>query len=92
MLDTFCVVTTSPNEMMARIHDRMPVILDFSDYDLWLETTRYDPALLKRLFQPHDPSTLEAYPVGKRVNNFRNDEPALIEPAKPDLPGLFDEC
>jgi putative SOS response-associated peptidase YedK len=74
-LRTFTILTTSPNEAVAPLHDRMPVILAPSDYDQWLDTTR-DPAALIRTYDGDD---LVTWPVSTRVNKPENDDPAILQ-------------
>lgn len=47
-VETYAIVTTAPNEMMARLHDRMPLILDSADHDAWLDPERDDASPLGR--------------------------------------------
>lgn len=72
-LHSFTIITTAANEDVKALHDRMPVILDSSDYAGWLEGG--DTALLK----PCPAALLEAYPVSKRVNSPANNDAALLE-------------
>lgn len=88
---SFTIVTTRANDLMRPIHDRMPVVVPESAWDRWLDPTRTDaPALaeLKGLLAPADDEVLEAYPVSRRVNDVRNDDPSLVEPIElpPDDP------
>lgn len=80
-LETATLLTTAPNALMAPIHDRMPVILDTKDYDLWLDPGVQDGEALRHLYAPHAPDGFEAYDVSKAVNNPRNQGPALIAAA-----------
>ena len=73
---TFCVLTTNSNELVARIHDRMPVILDPADYDRWLGDEP-DPRELLRTY-PAEP--MHMWPVSTRVNSPKNDDESLLEP------------
>lgn len=73
------IVTTTANEMMARLHDRMPVILDEEAVELWLDPSLTDVAELLPLLVPCPDDALSAYPVSSLVNNVRNDGPELIE-------------
>lgn len=73
---SYTIMTTGPNEMMAAIHNRMPVILGQDDHDRWLDLDA-DPA---EVLRPCPSEWLEAYPVDKRVGNVRNNDAALIEP------------
>jgi putative SOS response-associated peptidase YedK len=56
----------------------MPVILDPDDYEAWL--TAADTALAQALLQPFPSQLMTAYAVSKRVNNVKNDDPAVLEP------------
>jgi putative SOS response-associated peptidase YedK len=76
-------VTASANEMMAPIHDRMPVMLPEDAWERWLDPSRTEGealAELKGLLVPSDEDWLEIYPVSQRVNSVRNDGPELVEP------------
>jgi putative SOS response-associated peptidase YedK len=75
-LASYTIMTTEPNELMAEIHNRMPVILGEDDHDRWLDLDA-DPA---DVLKPCPANWLEAYPVDKRVGNVRNNDAALIEP------------
>jgi putative SOS response-associated peptidase YedK len=76
-LDTVCLITTVPNALAARIHDRMPVIVAAADHAAWL-----DPACDRagELLRPFPEAQMQAWPVSRRVNSPRHDDPALIEP------------
>ncbi len=77
-LESFTILTTSPNDFTAGIHDRMPVILAPEDYGAWLDPTSGDPS---RLFAPFASEALQAWPVAPAVGNVRNNYPALIDEA-----------
>jgi putative SOS response-associated peptidase YedK len=77
MLTTFTVLTTKPNELTERLHDRMPVILEPEHYRTWLETD--DP---RDLLKPAPVEMLQCFPVSSRVNSPKNDAPDLIAPAR----------
>ena len=79
-LETCTIITTSANEAMAPIHDRMPVILEADARAKWLSPDGYrDPSLLV----PYR-GDMVAFPVAKRVGNPRNNSPDLIEPLEDD--------
>lgn len=78
---TFTILTTTPNELIATLHDRMPVILEPRDWDLWLDPTLTDVGELHGLLRPALSEALELYPVRPLVNSVRNDGPELILPA-----------
>ena len=71
------IVTCAPNELMAALHDRMPVILDPADYDAWLDPGGPRGADLLR---PCLAEWLEAVPVSTRVNSPRNDDESILQP------------
>jgi putative SOS response-associated peptidase YedK len=77
VLDTGCVLTTTPNALMAGIHDRMPVILDPNDYERWM---RAPVAEAQALIRPFPAERMRAYPVARAVGNVRNNGRELIEP------------
>jgi putative SOS response-associated peptidase YedK len=74
------IITTEPNPLMAKIHNRMPVILPEKAYPLWLQSGEADPKELSGLLLPYPAEEMVAYPVSKLVNNPANDLPACIEP------------
>ncbi len=73
---SFTIMTTEPNEFMADIHNRMPVILSLENHERWLDVEAAPADILK----PCPSDWLEAYPVAKRVGNVRNNDASLIEP------------
>lgn len=83
-LRTCTIITTSPNEPMAALHDRMPVILPPEAWDLWLDREARDLEALQRLLVPADPGVIEMHPVSTEVGNVRNDGAHLIEPVPDD--------
>jgi putative SOS response-associated peptidase YedK len=77
------IITTEPNETMAPIHDRMPVLLPPSAWSAWLDPANDDVDTLGQLLVPAPDELLQVHPVSTRVNNVRNDDSALIEPFDP---------
>jgi putative SOS response-associated peptidase YedK len=80
ILRSCTIITCEPNELMAKYHHRMPVILPKENYDEWLDMENYDPERLKSLLVPYPADKMEAYIVSKRVNNPMHDDPDCIEP------------
>lgn len=78
-IHTFSIITTSPNELMATIHDRMPVILKREDEQRWLNGD--DGHELLSLLKPYPAHEMEAYRISKLVNSPVNDTPAVFTPA-----------
>ena len=73
---TFAIITTDANELVAEIHDRMPVILAPADYARWLGEED-DPHDLMRSFPA---PLMRMWPISPRVNKPENDDAAIIEP------------
>ncbi len=77
---TCTVLTTTAEDDVGQIHDRMPLLVEEERYAAWLDPTRDDPGELRGLLVPAAPGRLEAYPVSTRVNSVRNNGPELVEP------------
>lgn len=77
---SFTLLTTTPNEVAAKVHDRMPVILPAEHYELWLDPEVHDREALEAVLGPFPAEGMEAYPVSTLVNSPKNDEPRCIEP------------
>lgn len=88
-LETFTILTTHANEIMAPIHDRMPVILAPEDYARWLDASPKNPPPLE-LLKPCNSALLDAWTVGDAVGNVRNNSPENIKPVPPPQHTLFD--
>jgi putative SOS response-associated peptidase YedK len=80
---TCTVLTTTAEDSVGHIHDRMPLLVEPERYDAWLDPSRSDAEDLKRLLVPAAPGRLEAYPVTTAVNSVRNNGPELVEPLEP---------
>jgi putative SOS response-associated peptidase YedK len=75
------IITTTPNELLAAIHDRMPAILPAEDYGTWLsEDARPDE--LSGLLAPYPAEAMKSFPVSQQVNHAQIDEPSLVEPVE----------
>ena len=77
---SYTIVTTTPNDLMSTLHNRMPVILPRADEEEWLSRDVTDPHQIERLLIPYPADAMTAWPVSLTVNNTRNDNPTLIEP------------
>ena len=75
------IITTTPNSLLEKIHNRMPVIIAPDDYDAWLAPEEKQPAELDGFLIPYPANEMRAYPVSTLVNNPKNDKPELIIPA-----------
>ncbi|MDC0760651.1 SOS response-associated peptidase [Brevibacillus sp. AG] len=78
-LHSCTIITTKPNEVVADIHDRMPVILNEQDEAIWLDREKFDADLLQSLLVPYDHEEMKAYPVPAMVGSPKNDIPECIE-------------
>ena len=79
-LYTCTIITTTANETMAPVHDRMPVILPPDRWEEWLDPEMQDTDELARLLLPAPSSLLTLYPVSTAVNHVRNKGAELIVP------------
>jgi putative SOS response-associated peptidase YedK len=75
VIESCTILTTDANVLLKDIHNRMPVILQPSDYDLWLDPGITDPAQVADLFKPFDARRMRVYPVSSTVNSAKNDGP-----------------
>lgn len=80
LLRTCTIITTTPNALIAPLHHRMAAILPPEHEADWLKRDQTDMTFLQSLLRPFPAERMKAYPVSPRVNNVRNDDPALIEP------------
>ena len=79
-LRSFTIITTEPNELMARIHDRMPAIVPREHYARWLDPALRDPVELQAMITSYPAANMQAVPVGAAINNARNQGAGLVEP------------
>ncbi|WP_316780419.1 SOS response-associated peptidase [Pedobacter antarcticus] len=77
--ETFAIITVTPNEIMAPIHDRMPVILSKKEESLWLSKDISIPDLLP-LCDQYPAEEMNKFRVSKEVGHVKNNYPALMEP------------
>jgi putative SOS response-associated peptidase YedK len=84
---SFTIVTTKANELMAEIHDRMPVILGRSEQEEWLDPDTNSRERLGPLMEPCPSSWLSAVEVSSLVNSSKNNTPDVLEPAGPAQEG-----
>jgi putative SOS response-associated peptidase YedK len=84
-LESCTLLTRDAVESIRGIHHRMPVILDPTAYEAWLDPARDDPTRLFALLRPPPEENIVWHPVSNRVNDVRVDDPACIAPA-PEAP------
>lgn len=85
---TCAIVTTTPNGLMAGIHNRMPAILVPDAESAWLDRDLVESAVVISFLKPYDEDAMEAYPVSSRVSSPRNEGPDLIAPLAESKPLL----
>lgn len=78
-IESYTIVTTEANEMVSKLHDRMPVILHEQDYQAWLDPKNENAQALRALLKPYPAEEMLAYPVSTRVNSVKNDDASLIQ-------------
>jgi putative SOS response-associated peptidase YedK len=76
---SFTIVTTTPNELCADLHNRMPMILSPDTWPRWLGEELAEAERLKSLLVPYT-GAMVTWPVSARVGNVRNNDASLIEP------------
>jgi len=78
-ISTCTIITTTPNQLMENIHDRMPVILRAEDEEEWLSRENQETPSIIKLLKPYSAAKMRAYPVAATVGNVRNDDSELIK-------------
>lgn len=86
IIESCTILTTEASDPVSRLHDRMPVILEPEEFDLWLDPGEHDIKKLRNLMQPTAPGILSMYPVSKYVNKAGNEGEKCIEPTEADKP------
>jgi putative SOS response-associated peptidase YedK len=83
---TYTIITTTANELLAEIHDRMPVILDPKDFTAWLNREMNDIDFLKSMLVPYPADRMTAFPV----TNKSAETPEMIEKITFEVPAAHD--
>jgi putative SOS response-associated peptidase YedK len=79
---SYTIITTTPNALVGKIHDRMPVILQKEDEETWLNPDITEPEQLLPLLQPYPADQMGEWQVGDAARNPRNDSAELIKPLR----------
>ena len=79
---SFTIATTTPNELCAKLHNRMPVVLEPEAWPMWLGEEPADLPHLKALLAPYPSDDMVCWPVSTRVGNVKNNDPSLIDPIR----------
>lgn len=80
VVESCAILTTVANETLRPIHDRMPVIVDPKDYELWLDPTVERGDRLQAILRPYANEAMKSHPVSSKVNSPRSDSPECIQP------------
>jgi putative SOS response-associated peptidase YedK len=87
-METAVIITTPAQGELARLHERMPVIVPPNAFDLWLDCSNVDHMTAATLFMPAPEGMLEAYEISPAVNHIANDGLNLIEPVAAQQPSV----
>jgi putative SOS response-associated peptidase YedK len=83
LVESCAILTTSPNELLRDVHDRMPVILRPEHYSMWLNAPTSASGRLADILLPYDAGAMRRFPVSECVNDPANETPdCLIETAE----------
>lgn len=92
LVESCTILTTTPNDLLFGVHDRMPVIMPAEHYQRWLDPVMQDMPRAISMLRPYDSTLMRRYPVGRQVNLATNDDPGCSAPV--ELPvatgSLFD--
>jgi len=86
IIESCTILTTSPNSLVADLHDRMPVIVPPEKYDLWLDPDVTDFAAIRDILKPYSAILMRRYPVSRKLNNAKNDDADSAGPITLDTP------
>ena len=86
VIESCSILTTTPNSLLADMHDRMPAILRPEHYDLWLDPGFKDVKALAEFLAPFDAGKMRRFPVSTRINAVTNDDPDCVVPMPSSLP------
>jgi putative SOS response-associated peptidase YedK len=92
VVESCSILTTTPNALTSTVHDRMPVILDPSNYDVWLDPGFSDTTAVSELLRPYAARMMRSYRVSARINSLVNDDAecsARVDTAEPHQARLF---
>jgi putative SOS response-associated peptidase YedK len=87
-LASYILMTTEPNELTAKVHDRMPVLLNARDVPRWLDPVMNAPEAVDDLLGPYPAEKMESRPVSRRVSVATSEGPELIQVDK-SVPELW---
>jgi putative SOS response-associated peptidase YedK len=86
VIESCTILTTTPNSLVADLHDRMPVIVSPDKYDLWLDPDVNDFNAIRDILKPYDANVMRRYPVSRKLNNSQNDDVESASRIRVDTP------
>ena len=81
-IESCTIITTTANELVGKLHDRMPVILEPGDYDLWLDPSVREPERVLPLLRQYPAKKMESFPVSTLVNSPAHESPECLKPLR----------
>ncbi|MBI2808908.1 MAG: SOS response-associated peptidase [Planctomycetes bacterium] len=90
-VESCAILTTAANELFARIHDRMPVILQKDAIASWLDTDKEDASVLREFLVPYPAEEMASIAISPKVNSARYKEADCLEPTAAASEDLFAE-
>ena len=86
IIESCTILTTTPNCLVADLHDRMPVIVPPDKYNLWLDPDVTDFKAICDILKPYDATAMRLYPVNRKLNNSKVDDADSASPVTLDIP------
>jgi len=86
IIESCTILTTTPNSLVADMHNRMPVIVTPDKYDLWLDPDVNDFDAIRDILKPYDAAQMRRYPVSRKLNNSKIDDADSASPVTLDTP------
>ncbi len=81
-IESCTILTTTPNELLADVHDRMPVILPRDRYRAWLDPCIQDGLAIQAMLKPFQAKLMRRFAVSAMVNRVTNDGPECCAPVE----------
>jgi putative SOS response-associated peptidase YedK len=86
IIESCTILTTTPNSLVADLHDRMPVIVPPDKYDSWLDPDVTDFKAIRDILKPYDANLMRLYPVNRKLNYSNNDDAESASRITLDIP------
>jgi putative SOS response-associated peptidase YedK len=86
IIESCTILTTTPNSLVADMHDRMPVIVTPDKYEVWVDPDVTDFDAIRDILKPYDGDQMRRYPVSTKLNNSQNEGAECAAPVTLDTP------